>query len=44
MQQSINVTLSNVRVGMPISPSVFAVPTGYNVVTGQPRLPKPGGK
>jgi outer membrane lipoprotein-sorting protein len=42
VQQSITVSLSNVRVGMPISPSVFAVPPGYQVVTGKPRPPRAG--
>ena len=43
MDESITITLSNLQVNVPISPSVFAVPTGYKIVSGNPERP-PGGR
>jgi hypothetical protein len=42
MEQSVNITLSGVQLNTAFSPSIFAVPSGYKIVTGKPGGPKPG--
>ena len=42
VDQTVTITLSNVRVGAAIPASVFAVPKGYKIVAGKPQAPKPG--
>jgi outer membrane lipoprotein-sorting protein len=44
MKETLNVTLSNVKVNAPIPASVFAVPKGYKITEGKVQAPgKPGG-
>lgn len=40
VEQSVDITLSNIKLGTTIAPSVFAVPTGYKIMTGSPKGPK----
>ncbi|MCC2671852.1 MAG: hypothetical protein K0Q72_4323, partial [Armatimonadetes bacterium] len=42
MEQSVQIALTNVKVGQVIPASTFAVPSGYKIVTGKPKPPKAG--
>jgi len=42
VEQSVDITLSNIKVNTAIPASVFAVPTGYKITTGKPKAPKAG--
>lgn len=42
VEQSVDITLSNIKVNTAIPASVFAVPAGYKITTGKPRAPKTG--
>jgi hypothetical protein len=39
--QSVSITLSSIRLNAPVAPSMFAVPSGYKIVSGNPKPPKP---
>jgi outer membrane lipoprotein-sorting protein len=40
VEQSVDITLSNIKVNTAIAPSVFAIPAGYKIATGKPKGPK----
>lgn len=42
VEQSVDITLSNIKVNTAIPASLFAVPSGYKIVTGKPKSPKAG--
>jgi outer membrane lipoprotein-sorting protein len=42
VEQSVDITLSNIKVNTAIPASVFAVPSGYKITTGKPKSPKAG--
>lgn len=42
VEQTVDITLSNIKVNTAIPASIFAVPTGYKIETGKPKAPKAG--
>lgn len=42
VEQSVDITLTNIKVNTAIPASVFAVPSGYKITTGKPTAPKAG--
>jgi hypothetical protein len=43
-QRNVTVTLSNLKVNVPIAPAVFKVPSNYKIATATPQKAKPGAK
>jgi outer membrane lipoprotein-sorting protein len=42
VQQTVEITMSNIKVNTAIPASTFAVPSGYKIVMGKPKSPKAG--